>query len=48
MIDTEGMVAADMRLVLSGHDDFKYEKTALENLMANQGQRCYYYTKIPL
>ena len=44
-IDTEGMVAADMRLVLSGHNDFKYEKTALEHLMADQGQRCYYIPK---
>ena len=44
-IDTEGMVAADMRLILRGHDDFKYEKTALEYLMANHGQRCYYIPK---
>ena len=31
-IDTENMKAADMRLVLGGHDDFKYEKLHLNIL----------------
>ena len=41
-VDTENMKAADMRLILGGHDDFKHEKTALEHLMAAKGHRCYY------
>ena len=32
-IDTDRMKAADMRLVLGNHEDFKYEKTTLEYLM---------------
>ena len=38
-IDTTNLKAADMRLILSGHDDFKYEKTALEHFMAKKGHR---------
>lgn len=44
-VDTENMKAADMRLILGGHDDFKYEKTALEHFMASKGHRCYYIPK---
>ena len=44
-IDTAKMKAADMRLVLSGHRDFKYEKTSLEHLMDEKGHKCYYIPK---
>ena len=44
-IDTSGMKAADMRLVLGNHDDFKHEKTALEHYMQDQGQRAIYLPK---
>ena len=36
-IDTNGMRAPDMRLVLGAHTDFKYEKTALEHFMQERG-----------
>ena len=38
-IDTPGMKAADMRLVLGNHADFKHKKTALEHFMQDKGQR---------
>ena len=44
-IDTTGMRAADMRLVLGHHADFKFEKTALEHLMQEKGQRAVYLPK---
>ena len=44
-IDTERMKAADMRLVLGNHDDFKYEKTALEYLIRERGQRMLFVPK---
>ena len=44
-IDTTKMKAADMRLVLNSHHDFKYEKTSLEHLMSEKGHRCYYLPK---
>ena len=37
-VDTTGMRAADMRLVLANHENFKYEKTALKCLMQEKGQ----------
>ena len=44
-IDTSGMKAADMRLVLGNHADFKHENTALEHLMQDKGQRAIYLPK---
>ena len=44
-VDTDRMKAADMKLVLSGHHDFKYEKTALEYLMTEKGHKSYYISK---
>ena len=38
-IDTTRMKAADMRLVLGNHADFKHEKTALEHLVQEKRQR---------
>ena len=44
-IDTDRMKAADMRLVLGSHADFKYEKTALEHLIQEKGQRALFLPK---
>ena len=44
-IDTTRMKAADMRIVLAHHADFKYEKTALECLMQEKGQRAIFIPK---
>ena len=44
-IDTSGMKAADMRLVLASHADFKYEKTALECFMQEKGQHAIFIPK---
>ena len=44
-IDTTGMRAAYMRLVLGHHADFKFEKTALEHFMQEKGQRAIYLPK---
>ena len=44
-IDTTSMREADMRLVLGNHDDFKFEKTALEHFMQEKGQCAVYLPK---
>ena len=44
-IDTTGMRAADMRLVLGHHADFKFEKTTLEHFVQEKGQRTIYLPK---
>ena len=44
-IDTDRMKAADMRLVLGNHEDFKFEKTALEYLLRENDQRMPFLTK---
>ena len=44
-INTTGMKAADMRIVLANHADFKYEKTALESLMQEKGHRAIFIPK---
>ena len=44
-IDTSRMKAADMRLVLRNHADFKHEKTALEHLVQEKRQRAIYLPK---
>jgi len=44
-IDTDKMKAADMQFILSGHRDFKYEKTSLEHFMTEKGHRSYYIPK---
>ena len=44
-INTKGMKAADMRAALESHEDFKYEKTALENLLREKGQRLLFIPK---
>ena len=44
-IDTNGMRAPDMRLVLGAHTDFKYEKTALEHFMQERGHQAIFLPK---
>ena len=44
-IDTDRMRAADMRLVLGSHEDFKFEKTALEYLLRDNDQRMLFIPK---
>ena len=44
-IDITNMKAADMRLVLGSHADFKNEKTALEYFMHEKGQRTIFLPK---
>ena len=44
-IDTDRMRAADMRLVLGNHEDFKFEKTALEYLLRDNDQRMLFIPK---
>ena len=44
-IDTGKMKAADMRLVLASHAEFKNEKTALECLMQEKGERAIFLPK---
>ena len=44
-VDTMGMKAGDMRLVLGNHSDFKNEKTALEHFVQGKGQRAIYIPK---
>ena len=41
-VDTARMKAADMRLVLRSHADFKNEKTALEHVVQEKEQRAIY------
>ena len=45
-IDTNRMKAPDMRLVLGAHNDFKYEKTALEHFMQEKGHRTIFLPKV--
>ena len=44
-INTNHMKAADMRLILGNHEDFKFEKTALEYLIRGNGQRILFIPK---
>ena len=44
-VDTSRMKAPDMRLVLRSHADFKNEKTAVESLVQEKGQRAIYLPK---
>ena len=47
-IDTTGMRAADMHLVLGHHADFKFEKTALEHFMQEKGTARNIFAQVPL
>ena len=47
-IDTAGMKAPDMRIVLGSHIDFKNEKKALEYFMQENGHRAIYICQVPL
>ena len=44
-VDTSAMKAADMRLVLGSHADFKNEKTALEHVVQEKQQSAIYLPK---
>lgn len=44
-VDTSGMKATDMRVVLGSHADFKNEKTALEHFVQEKTHRAIYLPK---
>ena len=44
-ISTLWMLAADMRVVLANHDDFRSEKTVVENLLRKKNSKCFFLPK---
>ena len=44
-IDTDGIKAVDMRMVLRHHIDFKHKKTALEYFLQEKGEHAFYLPK---
>ena len=44
-IDTTGMKAKDMRLVLKSHTDFSSQKTILEDYIERRGHVCIFFPK---
>lgn len=45
-INTERMIADDMRTVLSFYDDFANEKTIVEKLVTDKGHKCVFLAKV--
>ncbi len=44
-INTERMLADDMRIVLANHEDFRREKTIVEHFLSNQGHTVLFVPK---
>ena len=47
-MNTTRMVAEDMRTVLSWHDDFRNERTTVEQYLNGKGHIVIFHSKVPL
>ena len=47
-INTERMLADDMRVVLSNHKDFVTDKTIVEHYLRDRGHMAFVFAEVPL